>query len=334
MKKRTNTRRNFLRDVGMGAASILTVPAIAGIDPASLDKRTYPARHADPVLLGKDVQIELLSKGNCFLGICAVVVDGVPLRDAALPLFCEVRSPDGIQVVEYPILQKNVTPEKIELKLGARTKKAPVMEYMLHSVRCRENLYGWADDLRETTDSFITLTLLPVTRTVGNRSYKGFSYQYHFESREFQLFKLIDHGTWEIGGHAVGNECWMRVGHVPSIVPFDRLEQRYSTENYFHGIANPNVFQFLPMQTELQGFTFQAHQSGILVTWPTEIAHVRTLLEKPAGQDHVFHFHQHCQDLSGTLETSPMEVLWSAATGTSRVDRYNLYEAMRVMVHD
>ncbi|HEY4966814.1 MAG TPA: hypothetical protein VII28_10460 [Puia sp.] len=333
MPKKQNNRRKFLRDLSLGTASLLSIQSVETGDRFSQHLHDTFHPKAEPVLLGKDVKIELLSKDGFFLGIGSVQIEGTSLRDGTLPLFCDIRTPDGIQVTELPILTKTVSPEKIEIKMGARSIKTPVMEYMLHSVRNRENLYGWAEKIKEEPETFVTLKIFPVTRIAGGLTFRGFSYQYHFESKHLPIYKILDHGTWEINGHAIGNECWMRVGHVPSIVSFDEVGQQYSTENYYAGIANPNVFQFLPLQTELQGFTFQAHQKGILVTWATQVEHIRTLLEKPAGQDRIFHFHQHCNDLSTSLVTSPVEVLWLSQTGSGRVDRYNIFEDVRVMVH-
>jgi hypothetical protein len=125
----------------------------------------------------------------------------------------------------------------------------------------------------------------------------------------------------------------MRNCFVPSIVPIESKAQFYSTEWYIPDSANPSAFQFLPLQTELQGFTFTASPAGVLVTWPTEVAHIRSLFEKPRGEDLLVHFHEHCGDLGCELSTAPVEVLWSAGS-RSRIELANEHEAIREVIHE
>jgi hypothetical protein len=146
------------------------------------------------------------------------------------------------------------------------------------------------------------------------------------------IYKILDRGTWEIGGRAAGSEFWMRACFVPSIAKFTSPEEFYSTEWYLPDIANPNICQFLPFQTELQGFTFTASPKGVLVTWATEVAHVRSLFEKPRGADEIVHWHEHCGDLALELASAPVEVLFSPGK-LDRVGLVNAYEDVREMVH-
>ncbi len=307
--------------VSSAAASVLGAEAVVS------------SAAAEPIKLVNGVYIELMVSNGDFLGIGEVRAGETLLRQRTPSLGCELRTPDGNQVCGLILRDKVVRPDEVVIRCSVRRAKIPVMEYMLHTVRNRENLYGWAEGESADADTEVTLRIKPVERKMGNNVFQGFSYQYIYRSERQPIFKILDRGTWEINGSAVGNEVWMRVGHVPSIVRFDKAEQRYSTENYMYGIANPNIFQFLPLQTELQGFTFQAADSGVLVTWATEVAHVRTLLEKPAGGERIFHFHQHCGDLTAEFVTSPVEVLWLGVAGADRIKRYNIYEAVRQVVH-
>ncbi|MBA4166811.1 MAG: hypothetical protein H0X41_04610, partial [Chitinophagaceae bacterium] len=330
-----NRRRTFIKKGMLGAASAITLNSLDfSFDAVQKNDATHSHRTTDDIIqLGKDVQVELLISGNRFLGIGSVKVNKVSLRDSTIPMCCEIRNPDGISVTDFIVTNKRIKPEGIEIEMSVHTKRSGMMDWMLHTVRNRENLYGWSEEKQEDHDTTVTLKIFPVSRAIGNYRFTGFSYQYIFKSRSFPVYKILDRGTWEISGSCIGCESWMRVGHVPSIVPFVSDDQKYSTENYYHGIANPNVFQFLPLQTELQGFTFQAHSKGILVTWPTQVAHVRTLLEKPRGSARLFHFHQHCNDLSHDFATSPVEVLFLPETETDSVSRYNIYESVRQYTH-
>jgi hypothetical protein len=87
------------------------------------------------------------------------------------------------------------------------------------------------------------------------------------------------------------------------------------------------------LQTQLQGFTFTASDEGILVTWPTEVAHVRSLFEKWRDKNEIVHIHEHCDDLKSEFKTSPVEVLWIPGE-TNNEQRANLYHEVREMVHE
>ncbi len=322
-----NKRREFIRNIGLGSAAMVTAPLITSA------RNNSRALKRDTVELGKDIKIELLTTGNNFIGIGKVSVDNTNLRNGNLPMCCEIRSPESTFITQLQIIEKAITPQRIFLKMNAQVHTSGIMDWMVHTVRNRESLYGWASEPKDDANTIVTLEIFPTERVINNHRYRGFSYQYSFSSSTFSIYKILDKSTWEIDGKAVGNTCWMRVGHVPSIVPIENIEQPYSTENYYPGIANPNPFQFLPLQTELQGFTFQSHEKGVLATWPTEVSHVRTLIEKPFHQNSIFHFHQHCNDLSGEFKTSPVEVLWLAQDKTNIVDRYNIYEELRNEIH-
>ena len=207
------------------------------------------------------------------------------------------------------------------------------MEWMVHEIRSRYNTADWSEAPVPAQDTELELELRPLTREIGGRKYIGFSYRYHYGSADIPIYKILDRGTWEIGGNVIDNEFWMRNCFVPSIVPMASLEQFYSTEWYIPDCANPNVFQFVPLQTELQGFTFTAAKAGVLITWATEVAHIRSLFEKPRRKDVLAHFHEHCGDLAHQFATAPMEVLWSPGE-RNKVGLANEYEAMNELVRE
>ena len=166
---------------------------------------------------------------------------------------------------------------------------------------------------------------------LGDKFWQGFTYQYRYESDEFPTYKILDRATWEIGGQACGNEFWLRHGGTP-ITRFESREHHFSTEWYLPGIANPNIFQFQPWQTQFQGFTFTASNEGLLATLATEVAHIRSLFEKPRDCDEIVHFHEHCADLNHKFATSLVEVLWLAG-GFDTTEKFNHYEDVRAWLH-
>jgi len=278
-------------------------------------------------------EFELKYMGDYFLGIGAITANGIPLRSSKLPMFSQITTPESIELVNFKLLNKAVTPNKMELNFSVQKQLGNTMEWMLHTVRNRRNMTDWTKGPEAAQGTTVSLILKPVERKLGNTVAKGFSYQYEFKSKDLSIYKITDRATWEIGGEATGNELWMRNGVVDCIKAFAQPSDFYSTEWYLPNIANPNIFQFHPLQTQLQGFTFTSAKEGTLITWATELSHIRSLFEKWRGYNEIVHFHEHCNDLASEFKTSPMEVLWVPGE-LDRVGRANLYSLIRELVHE
>jgi hypothetical protein len=285
------------------------------------------------VTLENGISLDLLCQNGRFAGLGQVTVGDLALRSGRRPLFVEIRNPSGILLRDYQVSRQTVTPERVELALTMHREDGGLMEWMVHEVRNRVNTADWTDEPRLADGTTLTLILKPVTRHLAGETFTGFSYQYLYQSPDIPIYKLIDRGTWELGGQAVGNEFWMRNCFSPPIVPITSPAQFHSTEWYLPGCTNPNIFQFLPLQTELQGFSFLAGSQGALVTWATGVAHIRSLFEKPRGKDELVHWHEHCGDLAHTFQTAPMEVLVSRGD-FDQAARINLYGAVAELVHE
>lgn len=278
------------------------------------------------------LRLQILENQTSFLGLGEVEVGGVALRSPRRPMSVELDTPDGWKVCDLRLISREQTPDSLVLELDASFGSAARMEWMLHEVRSRRRTGDWT---RPPVNGAarLRLELRALSRSFGGQTWRGFSYQYFYESASHPIYQILDRATWEIGGAATGNEIWMRSCFAPGVCSLESDNQAYSTEWYEPSAENPNIFQFLPLQTELQGFTFTAHQAGVLATWPREVAHVRTLLEKEPGAQEIAHFHEHCGDLSQRFQTAPVEVLFLPGE-FHRVERANLYETFKEMVHD
>ena len=248
-------------------------------------------------------------------------------------MFVEIRNPSAVELLNYRVTHFEDSPERTLIRFSMEAREGGLMEWMVHEVRPRYNTADWTQAPKPAKDTVLELELRPVQRILGDRNYSGFSYRYHYRSASIPIYKILDRGSWEVGGSAQGNEFWMRNCFVPSIARIESAAQFYSTEWYIPGSANPSAFQFVPLQTELQGFSFTASPHGVLVTWASEVAHVRSLFEKPRGEDVMTHFHEHCGDLGHEFSTAPMEVLWSPGP-RNRVGLANDYESVRELVHE
>ncbi len=279
------------------------------------------------------VAVAFDTRGDAFLGLGAVTAGGTALRSGRRPMCVEIRNPNGVELCDYTLAGVRQDGDAYTLDLAANMREGGPMEWMVHEVRTRYALTDWTQGPLPAPDTRLSLTLRPVTRQLRDVTLTGFSYQYTYSSPTVPIYKILDRGTWEIDGAAVGNTCWMRNCFVPAFMPITSVDQFHSTEWFLPGCSNPSVFQFAPLQTELQGYTFTTAEAGALITWATQAAHIRSLFEKPRGVDLLVHAHEHCGDLGTEFATAPMEVLWAPGV-TGHTDRVNLYLAMRELVAD
>lgn len=287
----------------------------------------------ETLLLGQ-TEVDIVTDGASWIGLGAVrASDGTRLRSPLRPMIPSLRSPFGIDLLNWSIAERGVRSNGHHFfRLTGDRRDGGPMDFMLHTVRPRLNTTDWSRGCQPADNTSLTLEIWPVERTIGHRTFQGFGYQYLYASADIPQYKILDQSTWEIGGDAVGNEIWMR-GAEPSIFPVASPAGFYSSEWYLPGIANPNIFQFKPFQTQLQGFTFTASHDGILITWTPAVHHVRTLIQKDCNSSHIVHLHEHCADLSSSLHSAPMEVLFWSHQGTTRIDRANVYDDVRELVH-
>jgi len=283
------------------------------------------------------VAIEFLETGDgLWNGIGRVTVGGVTLRSGTVPMNLSVATPEGVMWMSPRVVRRETRSDgSLRFHFTGRRLATPLMEWMVHTVRNRRNIDALLATPQDDDRTAVQLDLAPARRQLAGREAVGLSYQYHFASPDLRIYKLLDHASWAVGGDMLGNEFWMRNCFVPPITKFDRPGQFYSTEWYLPGITNPNIFQFLPLQTELQGFTFTVHPSGVLVTWATRVAHIRSLFEhprRPGRSDEMLHIHEHCGDLTNEMSTAPVEVLFVPGQFT-RAQLLDLYDAVVELVH-
>ncbi|MGD0094439.1 MAG: hypothetical protein ABSE73_31410 [Planctomycetota bacterium] len=288
---------------------------------------------AGTIAFGNGIALELLREGQEILGWGEVRAGKTILRSGRRPMFAAIRTPDGVSLLKYRLTGRQRVSGGEDLEFSMQQQAGGLMEWMVHSVRNRLNTVDWTLGPQDARDTSLCLELRPARRRMGSAEGLGFSYRYRYRSAALPVYKILDRGTWEIGGRATGNEVWMRSGFSAPILAFNSSGDFYSSEWYLPEIANPNIFQFLPLQTHLQGFTFTASGAGVLVTWPTEVAHVRTLVEKQRGCDEIVHWHEHCGDLGGELATPAVEVLWFPGQRDFTA-RANLYEEVKETVHE
>ncbi len=281
---------------------------------------------------GHQLDVDLLSrKSGRFLGLGRIWLDGQLLRGRR-PMLPEIRTPFGFVVQELRWVRHRCDSEGFRIELDCLGLASGPMDWMLHSVRNREVTGDWTPGRRLEKCGTLIFELKPVVRNIDDTDAPGFSYQWHYQSTTHRIHRLTDRTTWEPGGSILGRSFWMRNPFAPPLARMQR-DTAYSTEWYLPTSTNPDIFQFLPFQTHLQGFTFTTGGPGTVVTWATEVGHIRSLFEKEAGSNCMTHWHQHCGDLAKDFSTSPVEVLWFPGK-RSRPALVNLYDRVRTLVYD
>jgi len=289
---------------------------------------TFPELH-----IGDGVRIATRGRGRTFLGLGEIAIGGRCVRSGRRPMFVDIRNPWGVQLRDYRLLDCNPRGDGTRLTFAMRRETAGAMDWQLNECRPMRAIADWSAGPRPAADTVLTLDLEPVTRRIGTRDFTGFRYRYRYRSSDIPIYMILDRATWELEGSARAGEFWLRQCNAPTIYRPRSVRERYTTEWYLGSCVNANIFQFLPFQTHLQGFTMTAGEAGALLTWSPKAAHIRSCFEKPRGVDLMLHLHEHCGDLAAALDTAPMEVLF-APGATDRVARANLHGDMLELVSE
>ncbi len=283
--------------------------------------------------LKNGVSLGFQTDNKVFSGISSVECNGVKLRSPRRPMFVSIRNPWGVRLLNFRIARTEKTAKGMKLEFKMDHVSDGPMDWQLHECRPVQNVDDWSAGQREAKGTVLTMEIKEVTRKIGGRKFAGFSYQYSYKSPDIPIYYIQDRGTWEIGGKAVGNELWFRNANFPPIHKIASAKEHFSSEWYLKNCLNSNIFQFLPLQTHLQGFTMAAADDGVLMTWCPKLSHIRTLIEKQRGTDELVHIHEHCNDLSYSFKAEPMEVLF-AEGDFSRIDLANIHGAIVDLVCD
>jgi hypothetical protein len=284
--------------------------------------------------LANGISLPVVADSAAFRGFGAVSCRGTALRSGRLPWFVDIRSPDAVHLVDWQTCAAERRDGGWDLSFAPRAVQDGPMEWMLHTVRNRMAIGDWSVGPQTLPGTTLDLSLRPVERSIGGCKATGFSYRFAYRSTTLAIYKMLDRGSWEPEGRAEGNEFWQRCGLLPSSrIRFEGRDQHISSEWWLPTCHNPEIFQFLPFQTGMQGFTFTRSAAGVLVTWATKPWHLRSLFEKRRGTDEVLHLHEHCADLARSLDSALCEVLWIPGAFDDAA-AINLYEAVRSLVWD
>ena len=280
------------------------------------------------------VSVEVRKAGRLYGGIGQVRCGRRDLRCPDLPILPVVHTEDGYRLAHLEL--DNVRQGRDELTISMR----PYMTLCGHmQERAGDgeplwNVGPWTNGPVRDRGGALWLCLREVNYYFDGLELRGFSYGYRLRSRRHRASRIHDCSTWELGGRATGNTLVMR-GHPQSpCKAFRNKSATFTTARVQDGVV---AGQFLPLFTELQGFTFQFDRRGILVTAFEKPFPCLSLVQKDRGRNCLVHWHQLCgvPARKGTCLSFPsLEVMFADVRARGEAERLNQYEVLRQDIYE
>ena len=268
----------------------------------------------DAVILKLNPAIEiqlLLGPNKAWLGIGAVTVGGVPLRDGSFPLLPRLDTPEGYQY-DHAFLEGVERGRGGETRVVLRLIGTPGLrqEYMDEYEQALVNV-GLP---REPIEDRLVLELKPASLKLGGRDWTGFSHALRFTSTKRKVHRLVMDGSWELGGSIVGNtvlsqgQCNMPVykgakNTVFTSVCLKTLEQ--------YGRPQGFSYQLAPRGGLIQAFDFQYGKAGALFQYWPKFQPVSSVIESMKGSTRLRVLDEYRVELSARASTTPQQVLFT-----------------------
>jgi len=279
------------------------------------------------------VAVEVRAVGGVYGGIGRVRRGRQELRSPKLPIMPLIAAPDGCEVCRLELADLDSAGDELTIKLRPYFKLGSRTEEHTPDGGHIWNVGQWEQEPTRDRSGWLWLRLREVNRLVGEHEYAGFSYGYKFRSRKHRPDCIHDRATWELGGRATGNTVIMPGCRQNPLRRIANKQDRFTTALSFPGGSK---VQFLPLFTQLPGFTFQFDRGGVLATAFEKPFDCRSLVQKKAGSNHLVHWHQMRPPASSAgqcLDFPALEVTWADSPATRVADRISQYVTLRDYLH-
>jgi len=273
------------------------------------------------ITLSNQVKVCFKIEGKVLCGIAEVYYRDKLLRSAEECIFPELATPDGMEIDHYEFVDIEHNDGQIIVNAKPYFRVAHRMEWTEHAMHMRINTSSWTRKPFSPEGSFFKWIIREENEIYDGRKYAGFSYGFHYNCPGYKIYQIEDKATWELGGDAHTNTFIMRGAFNKPVVRLEKDVYYYSGWN-MPGIANPYIFQHLPLYSQLQGFTFQYDCDNVLVTVHEKPSHVRSLFQKDKNDNKLLHFNQFCFNLADEARTPSRKIL---ATDLSFNKEYEIY---------
>ena len=95
------------------------------------------------ITLSNRVELELVQEDGLFQGLGRVTCGQAQLRSGARPMFVDIRSPDGVELLDYRLQSQTADGDSTVLEFTASRRDGGLMEWMVHEVRNRIPTGDW-----------------------------------------------------------------------------------------------------------------------------------------------------------------------------------------------
>lgn len=276
---------------------------------------TMNCRRSDNQLiikLGEQTTLTVrLSGDGDVIGIGAITVNGVSLRNGNVPLYPWIRSLDGYDYTRFPFRDVESLPGG-----GA------VIHTDAIGVPRMESPYGdqYNGNMLMVSQSAVPVKdrlawiLEPADVVLDGVHYEGFSYRWQFKSATQKIHRIVSHGTLEIGGCATGNTILSQGQVTPAVYraePGSKFTSSCLQSLLRFGDPTSMSFQLGPRWGVHQCFDFLAHELGTLLVYWEGKHDTRSFIQQNPGEEVIFVIDAEHWKASASVSTSPKRIVFA-----------------------
>jgi len=253
-----------------------------------------------------NTSIDLITHEGCLRSIGAVTVNGTHLRNAQAPFLPWFDSYQGEVFDRFEFLGIELSGEETRVKLRAVSN----LDFPFRERRdCSGDLCfrNRSYDAPPLTGE-LAIVFKPAAAEVGGRAFSGFTYWFEYTGEACPIHRLLDRGSWELGGNLDEVNLVCRNWLTPPRMRIGR-ETTYSTVGLDEW-ANLLPGSMWARWSLLPGFDMQYGREGILVGWFDAVSLVRTTIESNADEDAIRFNDFHWFEQSGQVSTNPKTILY------------------------
>lgn len=256
------------------------------------------------------VTLELLVEDGRFLGLGKIVIQGVPLRAATVPLHPEIQTPDGIRYDAFRLDAVQRDGEEVVLITSAFGRQGIYGEYRDEY----DSLLAWPRADGGPFVDTVEWRLRPETLNLDGVDYAGFSYALRFSSKQRAIHQMLMVATWELDGCATGNTL-LAQGQVNPPVYTCSKDMTFTTACWrqLGEVGKPDgySFQFSSRYSPIQCCDFQYGPTGTLFGYWPDFVDVHSLVQKNPSEDVVFVLDKCLMPLANEVTFPRKCILWA-----------------------
>jgi len=261
------------------------------------------------IKLDNDVRIDFITQPGR-VGIGEVFIGDRLLRNGAELIQPQFATMEGMELDRLEYMDHDEKDGVYTIRTIPFFRVAHRMEWAEHGSHLRVSTNSWSNGAYQPEGAIIKWTIKASSDILYDVEYKGFSYSFTYMVPDYPIYQIQDKATWELDGEASGHTFIMRGAWGKPVIKLDN-DTEFNTYRYYEAIANPYIFQHVPLYSQLQGFTFQYKNDAILVTSHEKPSHVRSYYEKRSSSPLLLHFNQFCFDMTENHTTPARKILYT-----------------------